>query len=153
MNAQCQSEAKCEGNGLKNISYSHANKIRKDFTLTLVLKVRVFVKDLSPGFDQWNSSVTNLVPRVLWPPYRKKRKPWGRCCSHVSWRALEHKHRRCNNFAIFAILVNFFWLEMSKVVCYDVTMGDRSEIQKVWLYFRVRYTMEPKIVRCDMKLR
>ena len=42
-NAQCQSEAKCEGIGLKNISYSHANKIRKDFTLTLVLKVRVFV--------------------------------------------------------------------------------------------------------------
>ena len=54
----------------------------------------------------------------------------------------------CNNFAIFAFLVNVFWLEMSKVVCYDVKMGDRSEFQKVWLYFRVRYTMEPKIVRC-----
>ena len=85
----------------------------------------------------------------------KKEKTLGMMlsCSHVSWRTLEHKHRRCNNFAIFAFLVNFFWLEMSKVVCYDVTMGDRSEIQKVWLYFRVRYTMEPKIVRCDMKLR
>ena len=40
---------------------------------------------------------------------------------------------------------------MSKVVYYDVTMGDRSEIQKVWLYFRVRYTMEPKIVPCDIE--
>ena len=28
---------------MKNISYSHANKIRKDFAPTLVLKVRVFV--------------------------------------------------------------------------------------------------------------
>ena len=37
---------------------------------------------------------------------------------------------------------------MSKVVCYDFTIGDRSEILKVWLYFRVQYTMAPKIVRC-----
>ena len=84
----------------------------------------------------------------------KKEKTLGTMLlTHVSWRTLEHKQRRCNNFAIFAFLVNFFWLEMSKVVCYDVTVGDHSEIQKVWLYFRVRYTMEPKIVRCDMKLR
>ena len=41
---------------------------------------------------------------------------------------------------------------MSKVVCYDFTIGDRSEILKVWLYFRVRYTMAPKIVRCDIKI-
>ena len=41
---------------------------------------------------------------------------------------------------------------MSKVVCYDFTIGDRSEILKVWLYFRVQYTMAPKIVRCDIKI-
>ena len=39
---------------------------------------------------------------------KEKTLVWERCCSHVSWRTLEHKHRRCNNFAIFAFLVNFF---------------------------------------------
>ena len=48
--------------------------------------------------------------------------------------------------------MKFCLLEMSKVVCYDFTIGDRSEILKVWLYFRVRYTMGPKIVRCDIKI-
>ena len=38
------------------------------------------------------------------------------------------------------------------MVCYDFTIGDRSEILKVWLYFRVQYTMAPKIVRCDIKI-
>ena len=48
--------AKCEAIGLKNISYSsHANKTplhQRDFALTLVLKVRVFVtvgKGGNPG--------------------------------------------------------------------------------------------------------
>ena len=41
---------------------------------------------------------------------------------------------------------------MAKVVCYDFTIGDRSEILKVWLYFRVRYTIAPEIVRCDIKI-
>ena len=48
--------------------------------------------------------------------------------------------------------MKFCLLEMSKVVCYDFTIGDRSEILKVWLYFRVQYTMAPKIVRCDIKI-
>ena len=153
MNAQCQSEAKCEGNGLKNISYSHANKIRKDFTLTLVLKVRVFVKDLSPGFDQWNSSVTNLVPRVLGRHIEKRGNP-GHDVAHMYHGGLWSINIEGVIISLFLHFSwTFFWLEMSKVVCYDVTMRDRSEIQKVWLYFRVRYTMEPKIVRCDMKLR
>ena len=30
-----------------------------------------------------------------------------------------------------------FTLEMSKMICYDLAMGGRAEILKVWLYFRV----------------
>ena len=42
---------------------------------------------------------------------------------------------------------NIFTLEMSKMICYDLAMGDRAEILEVWLYFRVWYAVGAKIVR------
>ena len=41
----------------------------------------------------------------------------------------------------------FFTLEMSKMICYDLAMGGRAEIFKVWLYFRVWNAVGAKIVR------
>ena len=41
----------------------------------------------------------------------------------------------------------FFTLEMSKMICYDLAMGGRAEILEVWLYFRVWYAVGAKIVR------
>ena len=38
-------------------------------------------------------------------------------------------------------------LEMSKMICYDLAMGGRAEILKVWLYFRVWNAVGAKIVR------
>ena len=40
-----------------------------------------------------------------------------------------------------------FTLEMSEMICYDLAMGSRAEILKVWLYFRVWYAVGAKIVR------
>ena len=67
-------------------------QIKHIFALTLVLKVRVFVtvgKD-SSAKHPW-SSLASMACLLLisspgscrfpiWPPFRKTRKPWGRCC-------------------------------------------------------------------------
>ena len=52
-------------------------------------------------------------------------------------------------FAIFALISReILFARDVKSGLLRFTIGDRSEILKVWLYFRVQYTMAPKIVRC-----
>ena len=109
----------------------HANKThlhQRDFALSLVLKVRVFVavgKEEKIGQQRKASSGLQLAcPNLsllisspascrfpIWPPYRKTRKPWGRCCQLVSWRTMANEKVQTPSvgFASFALISREFF--------------------------------------------